>query len=363
MTSTSTTQLLRQSMVSVLVLGTTVLGTVGLGTIGLGPASPAAAAEVKKLAILVPEEPTDYGWNQQAFDAAKAVAAKYNLQFMPATGLGYGDVRPTLRELANDGASLMIAHASGYNTAAAEIGVETKVPVAIVEKASATKPGLVADYSLSGYEGAYLAGRLAAKMTKTGTVGIVVSAEPLAFNSQSAAFAQGVRAEKADAKILYAVIGPAAYSDAAGGRRVTETVIGAGADVILGQGDGSSFGRLQATETTKSAKGDTVWFIDNIGDKSKIDKGTLLSAVVWNLVPTYSAMVEDLKADRFGTHPYKISLADDSIKLLQTKHIPDAVWTQIMDLRKDLIDGKIKVEPIYDAQKVRALMTSVDATK
>jgi hypothetical protein len=38
-------------------------------------------------------------------------------------------VRPTLRELANDNASLMIAHASGYNTAAAEIGAETKVPL------------------------------------------------------------------------------------------------------------------------------------------------------------------------------------------------------------------------------------------
>ena len=206
----------------------------------------------------------------------------------------------------------MIAHASGYNTAAAEIGAETKVPVAIVDKPSASKPGMVADYTVSGYEGAYLAGRLAAKMTKTGTVGIVVSAEPLPFNSQSAAFAQGVKAEKADTKILYAVIGPAAYSDAAGGRRVTETVIGAGADVIFGQGDGSSFGMLQATETTKTAKGDTVWFIDIIGDKSKIDKGTLLSSVVWNLVPVYTAMVEDLKADRFGTHPYKISLADDS---------------------------------------------------
>ena len=125
-------------MVSVLVLGTIVLGARG---------QPAAAAEVKKLAILVPEEPTDYGWNQQAFDAAKAIAAKYNLQFMPASGLGYGDVRPTLRELANDGASLMIAHASGYNTAAAEIGAETKVPVAIVDKPAASKPGMVADYT------------------------------------------------------------------------------------------------------------------------------------------------------------------------------------------------------------------------
>ncbi len=350
---TSRKQLLRQS-VGLLIA----FGMIGLA---VGVASPTAAAEVKKLAILTPEEPTDYGWNQQGFDAAKAVAAKYNLQFMPATGLGYGDVRPTLRELSGDGANLIIAHASGYNTAAAEVAAETKVPTAVVDKPSASKPGLVADYTISGYEGAYLTGRLAAKMTKTGTIGVVVSAEPLPFNSQSAAFAQGVKAEKPDAKILYAVIGPAAYSDAAGGRRVTETVIGAGADVIFGQGDGSSFGMLQATETTKSVKGDTVWFIDVIGDKSKIDKGTLLSAVVWNLTPTYGAMIEDLKADRFGTHPYKISLADDSIQVLHSKHIPDAVWKQIADLRKDIIDGKIKIEPVFDAQKVRALMTSVDA--
>ena len=52
----------------------------------------ASAAELKALAIMMPEEPTDYGWNQQGFNAAKAVAAKYGLKFMPATGLGYGDV-------------------------------------------------------------------------------------------------------------------------------------------------------------------------------------------------------------------------------------------------------------------------------
>ncbi len=361
MISTSTTRPARRSKISGMVVGTALGVALGAIGFGMGTATPATAAELKKIAILIPEEPTDYGWNQQGFDAAKAVAAKYNLQFVPASGLGYGDVRPTLREIANDGASLIIAHASGYNTAAAEIGIETKVPVAVVDKPSASKPGSVADYTITGYEGAYLAGRLAGKMTKTGTVAVVVSAEPLPFNSQSAAFAQGVKAEKPDVKILYAVVGPAAYADAAGGRRVTEAAIGAGADIVFGQGDGASFGMLQATETTKTPKGDPVWFIDVIGDKSKIDKGTLLSAVVWNLVPVYTAMVEDLKADRFGTHPYKISLADDSVQLLHSKHIPDAVWSQISNIRNDIISGKIKIEPIYDAQKVRALMSSVDA--
>ena len=226
----------RRKTLSVAALGLLALGAVGFVAVT------AQAAEVKKIAILTPEDPTDYGWNQQGYDAAKAVAEMYNLVFMPATGLGYGDVHSTLRELAGDGASLMIAHASGYNTAAPEVGAETGVPVAIVDRPNDDKPGMIADYTLSGHQGAYLAGILAAKMSKTGTVGIVTSGEPPSWNSQSAAFAQGAKAANPDIKIIYAVIGPAAYSDAAGGRRVTESVIGAGADVIFGQGDGASFG-------------------------------------------------------------------------------------------------------------------------
>jgi basic membrane protein A and related proteins len=327
----------------------------------LGAGASALAVELHALAIMMPEEPTDYGWNQQGFEAAKTVAAKYHLKFMPATGLGYGDVHALLRELADDGASLIIAHGAGYNTAAPEIGAEKHVPVAIVDRPKDSKPGAVADYTLSGHQGAYLAGVLAAKTTTTKVVGIVVTGEPPSWNSQSAAFAQGVRATDPALRIVYAVIGPAAYSDAAGGRRVTESVIGAGADVIFGQGDGASFGMLQAVETRKSTGGGKVWFIDVIGDKTPIDKGNLLSSVVWNLVPVYSAMIEDLSANGFGTHAYPIQLADDSVRLLHSKHIPDKVWTEVAAVRQQIIDGKLKVEPIFDAAKVRALMNSVAA--
>ncbi len=327
--------------------------------LGAGPC--ALAAEVKALAIMLPEEPTDFGWNQQAFEAAKSVAAKYHLKFMPASGLGYGDVHSELRELADDGASLIIAHASGYNTAAPEIGAEKHVPVAIVDRPKESRPGAVADYTLTGREGAYLAGMLAAKTTLTHVVAIVVAAESPPWNSQSAAFAQGVRATHPGVKVLYAVIGPAAYADVAGGRRVTELVIGAGADVVFGQGDRASFGMLQAVDTKPSTAGGKVWFIDELGDKTSLDKGHLLTSVVWNLVPVYSAMVEDLKADKFGTHPYSIQLADDSVRLLHSKYIPDKVWDDIQTVRTQIIGGKVKVDTIWDALTVRAMMTSVAA--
>ncbi len=322
----------------------------------------AGAAELKALAIMLPEEPNDYGWNQQGFEAAKAVAAKYHLKFLPASGLGYGDVHTQLRDLCDDGASLILAHAAGYNTAAPEIGAERHVPVAIVDRPANSKPGAVADYTLSGHQGAYLAGVLAVKTTQTRVVGVVVSGEPPSWNAQSAAFAQGVHATDPAVRIIYAVIGPAAYADAAGGRRVAESVIGAGADVIFGQGDGSSFGMLQAVETRPSIKGGKVWFIDVIGDKSPVDKGHLLSSVVWNLVPVYSAMIEDLQANRFGTHPYPLRLADDSVHLLHTPHIPDKTWAELQAVRAQIIAGQLKIEPVFEAGPVRALMSSVAVT-
>lgn len=318
------------------------------------------AAEVDKIAILTPEPGTDFGWNQQGIDAAKAAGEAAGVEVIVAENLGYGDVRPTLREVAEDGADLIIAHASGYNTAAPEIGAEMSVPVAIVDSPDAMSAGKVADYTLSGHEGAYLAGRLAAKMTRSKTVGIVVSGEPPSWNSQSAAFADGVKAENPDVTVRYAVIGPAAYSDAAGGKRVTETLIAAGADIIFGQGNGSSFGMLQAVETTPAADGGKVLFIDVIGDKSSIDKGFLLSSVVWNITPVYAAMIEDLKADTFGTKNYTIGVADDSVQLLKTPQIPDDVWAAIQAIREQIISGAIKIEPVWDADGVHQRVTAME---
>lgn len=317
----------------------------------------AMAEDVTSIAILTPEAGTDYGWNQQGIDGAMTAGEAKGVDVIVAENLGYGDVRPTLRELAEESPSLIIAHASGYNTAAPEIGAEAGVKVAIVDSPTALSEGTVADYTASGHEGAYLAGVLAAKMTRSATVGIVTSGEPPSWNSQSAAFAEGVKATNPDIVIRYAVIGPAAYSDAAGGKRVTESLIAAGADIIFGQGNGSSFGMLQAVETTPAADGGKVMFIDVIGDKTPIDKGFLLSAVLWNLAPVYEAMIDDIRADAYGTRNYGISLADGSVALLKSDNIPDDVWADVMAVQDEIISGDLVIEPKFDADSVHALVS------
>jgi basic membrane protein A and related proteins len=197
-------------------------------------------------------------------------------------------------------------------------------------------------------------------MTRSNTVGIVVSGEPPSWNSQSAGFAMGVEAENPDVTVTYAVIGPAAYSDAAGGRRVTESVIAAGADIIFGQGNGSSFGMLQAVETTPAPDGGKVLFIDVIGDKTSVAGD--VTAVLGGLGHHPGLHRDDrgLRDDTFGTKSYAIGLEDDSVRLLQTDNIPDDVWSQIMEIREDIVAGEIEVEAVFDASAVRALMSNVE---
>lgn len=332
-----------------------------LSTLALLALSPltSVAATVDTIAIATPEDGTDFGWNQQGVEGLKAAAAATGTKAVIAQGLGYGNVRPTLRELADDGAQLIIAHASGYTTEAIEVAKETKVMVGAADTTS--EPPLVADYTLMAEKGAYLAGVLAAKTTKTGTIGIVVSSESPNWNAQSAGFAQGVRAVSKDIKLRYAIIGPAAYADVAGARRVTESVISSGADIIFGQGNGSSFGMIQAVETVTPPSGDKVWFIDVIGDKTSIDKGHLLSSVIWDMAPIFTQMVQDARADVFGTKPYALKLEDGSQRLLKTAAIPEALWSELEATKAKIIAGDIKVDLVTDPAQTRAMMSETIA--
>src|SRR5215213_11287926 len=181
-----------------------------------------------------------------AGDAVDAVAKEAGIEGVVAENGGYEDITPILRDLAAGGAGLIICHASGYQTVCPEFAAESNVPVAVIENPDAVSPGLVGDIETQAQEVAYLAGVLAGKTTETGTVGVVVSGEPPTWNYMTVGFAEGLKATKPDAKMLYSVIGDAAYDDAAGAKRVTEQVLAAGADIVFGMGDGASFGMIEA---------------------------------------------------------------------------------------------------------------------
>lgn len=318
----------------------------------------AAQTTITTMAYISPEAATDYGWNQQGLQGAQAAADGIGATLIAADGSGYDDPAPILAQLKEDGAQFIVAQASGYTTTAAQFAKDNNIPVIVFDQPEMTTPDLVADVATDSGQGGYLAGVLAALSSKTGTVGIVISADDTNWHKQAGGFVAGAKATNPDIAILQAQIGPAGYGDAAGGKTTTETVIAGGADVIFGMGDGSSFGMLQAIETaTLPAGADKVWFIDVIGDKTAIDaKGVLLSSVLWDFTGTYTQALADLAAGTFGDAGYTLDAENGGISLLQTANIPAESWAAVEAAKAGIGDGSITVPLTPDQASVDALI-------
>jgi basic membrane protein A len=312
------------------------------------------------MGIIAPEKGNDFGWNQQGVEGAKGAAAAVGATIEVADGAGYDDPAPILRQLADGGAKFIVAQASGYNTAAPKFADETKVPVLVYDLPTATKAGLVADVETNSQNGAYLAGVLAAKASKTAKLGIVISADDTNWHKQAGGFVAGAKSVNPAVKFVQATIGQAGYADAAGGKRVTLTLIAGGADVIFGMGDGASFGMLQAVETaTPPAGADKVWFIDVIGDKTSVDtKGVLLSSVLWNFQGTFEQAIADINAGTFGNSGYTLDVTNDGISLLKTTNIADDAWTAVQTALEGVKSGSINVPLTPKQADVDALIAA-----
>jgi simple sugar transport system substrate-binding protein len=308
--------------------------------------------KVANFAIVAPEKGSDYGWNQQSVEAAQAIADERGLEVEVADNSGYEDVTPILRELATGDSDFIIAQASGYNTAAPDVATQTEVPHLIWDNPEAAAPGLVANAEAQGQGGGYLAGVLAANASKSGTLGIVISADDTNWNRMAGGFVKGAQSVKPDLEIRLAQIGQAGYADTAGGKRVTEQVIADGADVIFGMGDGSSFGMIQAVEAA-----DGVQFIDVIGDKTEIDdKGVLLSSVLWNFDILFNQAIDDIEAGTFGEENYALDLENEGISLLQTEQIDDAAWQEVETAREAIVGGEIELPETTKKSQVEDLI-------
>jgi simple sugar transport system substrate-binding protein len=256
--------------------------------------------------------------------------------------IGYDKTDAVLRQLALTKPTLMIAHASGYDTSAQRIAEQYKVPTITYDIPSMKSPGTVSNITTSSQQGAYLAGILAAEMTKTNKIGVIISASDTNWYEMTGGFAAGAHSIKPGLPIVFGQIGSASYDDAAGGKRVATSVIASGADVLFTMGDDASFGYLQAIGTAHP--GHKVWMIGDIGDMTPIDTGKVfLSSVLWNFTGAYKQALADIKNKTFGTHGYNLTLGNGGISLLKTSYVPASVWSKIQTAQQGIISGSVSV--------------------
>jgi len=196
------------------------------------PANLAVAEEPLKVAFVYVGPVGDAGWTyahdqgRQALE--KAFGSKVKTTFVESVPEG-ADAERVVRQLAADGNKVIFTTSFGYMNAT--VKVAQSFPNVIFEHATGYKTAKnLGVYEARFYEGAYLLGVLAGKMTKTNTLGYVASFPIPEVLRNINAYTLG--AQSVNPKIKTKVIWVNSWYDPAKERQAAETLVAQGADVM-----------------------------------------------------------------------------------------------------------------------------------
>ena len=207
-----------------------ILMVVALTVTALGPV---AAQDMVRIAIVMPSSITDLAWSQSIFDGLLELQAQLGGE--DAMEIAYTEgmfdvtaAAQALRDYAEDGYNLVIAHGTQYGTSLFELAQDYPETAFAWGTASETAENVFA-YEALAEQGGYVNGVMAAMLTENNTVGIVgpvAAGDALLYIN---GFIQGVEATNPDIEILLTYTG--SFGDTAAAAEAAQTQIAASADV------------------------------------------------------------------------------------------------------------------------------------
>ena len=298
-------------------------------------AAPAATAKAEplKVAFIYVGPVGDAGWTYAHDNARKAVESKYGdkvkTSFVENVPESAADAERVIRDLANQGNKLIFGTTFGYMEAMLKVAKD--FPDVKFEHATGYKTAdNLAQYDVRTYEGAYLAGVAAGKMSKSGKLGVVGSVAIPEVLRNINSFTIGARS--INPKATTQVIWINKWFDPGKEREAAITLIGQGVDVLMQNTDSA------AVVQTAQEKGVYAFGWDS--DMSKFGEKAHLAASVIDWSVYYNKRVGEVLDGSWKSESTWWGLKENMIDLTNfNAAMPDDVKKLVADKRQGVIDG------------------------
>lgn len=249
-----------------------------------------------------------------------------------------------LRDLAKSGAAMVIAHGGQNNEAAKLVAAEFPQTMFVVTQGNVTAANL-ASYEVLQEESAFLAGALAAWMTKTGVVGHMSGIRVVPGLKGRAAYANGVAYANPKVRLLTNFSGN--QDDNALSKRVASAMIAQKADIIFTM---LNAGRAGAVEACREGG---AYQIGNVRDWTATMPDVFIASAVADSGIAVLRAVEDLVAGKVKTDAIeKIGLSrPDAIRLTMSPAVSDELRKKIDALAADIEKGRVVVSTSWSGEE------------
>ena len=300
-------------------------------------AAPAPANEPLKIAFVYVGPVGDAGWTHAHDDGRKEVEAKFGdkvkTSFVESVPESAADAERVFRDLATQGNKVIFGTSFGFMESMLKVAKE--FPDVKFEHATGFKTAdNLGQYDVRTYEGAYLAGVVAGKMSKSGKLGVVGSVPIPEVIRNIDSFTLGARS--VNPKATTRVVWVNKWFDPGKEREAATTLIGQGVDVLMQNTDSA------AVVQTAQEKG--VYAIGWDSDMTKFGEKAHLAASMNKWGVYYTKVVGDVLDNKWKPETIWWGLKEGMIDLgAYNAVVPEDVKALVETKKKGIIDGSAPI--------------------
>lgn len=314
-------------------------GSAGAG----GAAAPSADATAKtgetklKVALLTPGPVSDAGWSALAYEGLQAIGTDLGAEVNNQQVQG-AQIRDAMRSYAQQGYQLVFGHGFEYNAVGVEVAKDFPNTVFMSSSGgeTAANAGAFRFYLEQGF---YLAGAMAAQMSKTGKLAMIGGDDVPSIRSTFKAFKAGAEAAKPGVQVIETFTGSG--SDIAKAKQATLTAIDQGADFVIHQANAAAQGVFDA------AKERGIYAFGANANQNENSSGAVIASAVIVAKPAFLDLAKQVQAGTFKGSVVLMGMEKGAIDFvlnpaLEAK-VPAEVKAKVEAMKADIASGKLVV--------------------
>jgi basic membrane protein A len=308
-----------------------------------GCAKKEVKVEKVKIALILPSGKDDMAWSQGMYEGVMAAQKELGVDNVEVS-LTENMPDPVnagaaLRDYANKGYNIIIAHGSQYQNSVMDVAKEFPKISFAYGTAFQTASNVFA-YNEEAQDGAYAFGVLAAKLTKSKIVGIVGPVKTGDAIKYNYGFQQGVESVDPTIKIMESYTG--SFGDIIKAKEMATAEIDAGADILTGTAQQTP-GAIQAV----SEKTGVYWFSSDV-DQSSLAPDHIIASQVYRWKDVVLYMIDSFKNGKLGGEVIPLDLTNGRIQIIFNPKLKTLITPELEKLFNETIEkiksGSIKVK-------------------
>ncbi len=296
-----------------------------------------------RVALLTSGPVSDAGWYAGAYEGLLMLRDSLGAAVSHQQTRTPAEFDEAFVSFASAGYDLIFAHGFEYQDAAMR-AAERFPGVTIVVSGGGKVARNVVPLIFTLEEGSYLAGMVAAGMSRSRVVGMVGGVAIPPVRGTFRAFEAGARAVDPGVRVLEAFIGN--WDDVGAAKEAAVAQLRQGADVLIHNTDAASFGVFQAVRDAVRG-GSTAWGLGMNRDQADVAPDVILGSAVIHIPQAFLETARAWQVGHLGAEPVYASASEGVIDFVVNPALADRIPTSLMqaveEARARIREGDLQV--------------------